>query len=792
MENKRQPPTEPDSKNLNEAREPLPSYFESLNTTKSTPLRRKEDLRQLITSEGPVKTLTEGHRAFLHIDKSTAEKLKRRLPAISPSVQFRGVGKTIKDFYKEPLWLMLDYDDLSEQELARLKPKALNIPYTMVYYRTVSGKGCRILLRYERPEECELTVTELHLIAIEKAMSIYDHLLGKESDKQCKDIVRCCGIAYDPEAYFNWEADVMPILPEEIESFLASQAEQKVRALAKNIKKAADSQPSKTADATCGSPSDSHSDSHRRSNEKKAAAPPTSQEVIEKVKEMAQRWQEQFEPHHHHNHVLRFATFCRNYGATEEDVVEWMNREFGSQYADTERTARWVYGHGEKGTWTMNGKHNKKATLKNIMQWLGTRYELHHNTISNQYQIRSISLDNNNRYLKWTDIDTAVRNSLYISMQIDGIYTSTKNLDIVIRSSFSSDYNPMKEYLSSLPTWDGETDYITELANTVTLKHTTGYRHTPRDFAYAFKKWLVNMVVGWLCQDETNQAIMVFVGKGGIFKTTFFDHLLPPSLRKYFANDSTGDYKSKDFLQMCSSKALVCLDELTIVQGKNQSSFKSNITKRSISMRIPYAEWDCLLQNNAGFCATSNELHIIPDSENRRYLMWYIDRIQSPIDYPFNYEGIYSQALALAREVKARKKAKEESPEQEGELKGWVYWFTAEDNEAIQRHNEYFRINNYIVERIKKFYKVPGRDTAPEYTKFVTASDVIERICTNPIFRQTMSNKDISKVMDELGFTKVHRHFGTCWIVIELRNDQIENNSKMDGTENLPPDEMPF
>ena len=217
MENKRQPPTEPDSKNLNEAREPLPSYFESLNTTKSTPLRRKEDLRQLITSEGPVKTLTEGHRAFLHIDKSTAEKLKRKLPAITPSVQFTGVGKTIKDFYKEPLWLMLDYDDLSEQELARLKPKALKIPYTMVYYRTVSGKGCRILLRYERPEECELTVTELHLIAIEKAMRIYDHLLGKESDKQCKDIVRCCGIAYDPEAYFNWEADVMPILPEEIE-----------------------------------------------------------------------------------------------------------------------------------------------------------------------------------------------------------------------------------------------------------------------------------------------------------------------------------------------------------------------------------------------------------------------------------------------------------------------------------------------------------------------------------------------------------------------------------------------
>ena len=42
---------------------------------------------------------------------------------------------------------------------------------------------------------------------------------------------------------------------------------------------------------------------------------------------------------------------------------------------------------------------------------------------------------------------------------------------------------------------------------------------------------------------------------------------------------------------------------------------------------IPYAEWDCILQNNAGFCATSNEVHIIDDEENRRFLIWRIEKI---------------------------------------------------------------------------------------------------------------------------------------------------------------------
>lgn len=60
-----------------------------------------------------------------------------------------------------------------------------------------------------RPEGCNLTATELHQVAIRKAMSMYDKLLGISSDKQCQDMVRSCGLAYD-QAYFNWNAEVLP------------------------------------------------------------------------------------------------------------------------------------------------------------------------------------------------------------------------------------------------------------------------------------------------------------------------------------------------------------------------------------------------------------------------------------------------------------------------------------------------------------------------------------------------------------------------------------------------------
>lgn len=101
-----------------------------------------------------------------------------------------------------------------------LRQTARNFPFTMIFYITVSGKGFRILLRYMRPEGCNLTATELHLLAIRKAMELYDKLLGISSDKQCQDMVRSCGLAYDPEAYFNWNAEVLPITrEEEVENF---------------------------------------------------------------------------------------------------------------------------------------------------------------------------------------------------------------------------------------------------------------------------------------------------------------------------------------------------------------------------------------------------------------------------------------------------------------------------------------------------------------------------------------------------------------------------------------------
>ena len=120
----------------------------------------------------------------------------------------------------------------------------------------------------------------------------------------------------------------------------------------------------------------------------------------------------------------------------------------------------------------------------------------------------------------------------------------------------------------------------------VHVKHYEGYYHSQEDFVYAFKKWLVAMTAGWFTNHIVNHTVLVLVGKGGIFKTTLLEHLLPPQLSSYFTNDSSSDYRSKDFQEMGASKALVNLDEFEFPEGKNLSAFKSMITKQEFTFYL--------------------------------------------------------------------------------------------------------------------------------------------------------------------------------------------------------------
>ncbi len=737
----------------------MPSVFPSIDSKQSRPLASRQELEDLILRNTSVAGITEAYRKTLAVSKELADgKVKPMSPAVCFAAQLDGRGRLLENVVGEVGCLALDYDHVAPDAMQPLFDRIKLAAYTIAAYRTVSGRGFRIVISYLRPEGCELSYVELHQAMLQKAMAFFDNLLGIKADRQCVDFLRLSGLAHDEQAYFNWDAEPLTLTDKELAKVSAG-------LLRKKTAKKATASRSKSAKGGVGKAA------------KLSAEPPTMAEAAKHVLGLLESWGFVFEPHRHNEYVLHFGSICNRYGIDFKDVVDYADAHFSNDYPDTASVLRSCYKKTERfGTWHFfrDGESFRGQTsVRYIKQWLAMRYQIQRNMVTGRHEITS-RLADKPKYLRWVNIDDDILNSLWVEMEEGGMSVNMQKLVSIIHSDFARKCDPLEDYLRSLPLWDGKRDFIGELADRIHIVPQEGYHHDQETFRKYFRKWMVAMVVGWVTPSVVNQMMLILVGKGGIYKSTFFNYLLPPQLRDYYLNESAAVYTDKDFMEAFSCKILMCLDEFDTTFGKNLNAFKSNMTKLHFSIRRPYDRFRSDLDHRASVAGTTNNQQIITDLENRRYSPWIVDSIVSPIDVPLDYVGFYSQAVALGREVTERKKRGED---------GWVYWLTPEDIVEMQRHNSLFMVPNYAEEQIKRFYRVPKPDTQPQFIKFRYTAEIVERIFTNPAMRKNFEHQNVGSIMARLGFPKAHRRKGNGWFVIEIEGADQNRLSSFNGDE---------
>ena len=585
-------------------------------------------------------------------------------------------------------------------------------------------------------------------------MDYFSILLGVPADEKCCDITRMCGLAHDPTAYFCWNSKPFELESKDIKRlyFKKSMAEKYER----------------------------RSNRRRKPSQKMVSLAkhiPTIDEAAPAIEKLMETWGKAFEPSRHNDYVYNFGLTCLKYDIDQKEATDYADQHFSAQYPKTVSVMNQAYKHQEqRGTWQFMRKgesYGKKPSMKMLKQWLSMRYEFHRNEVTGYYEVCSRDVLKG-KFHSWTRMDDNIENSLWIEMEEDGLQTQQPRLHSLINSDFSEKYNPLLDYLTALPEWDGKTDYIQMLADRIHIADTDGAHHTQEDFRYFFKKWFVAMVVTWVTDTVVGQTILIFVGKGGLFKTTFFDKLLPKILHDYFINESTASYTDKDFMEAMASKALMCLDEFETAFGKNLSAFKSCVTKLFFSIRRPYDKYRTELPHRAAMCGTSNSVQIISEEENRRYAPWLIESIDSPIDHPIDYQHVYAQAVALGKEVMERQRKHED---------GWVFWLTTEDIEVMREHNKMFMISNYMEDQILRYYRVPGKDVEARYIKFRYSSEILERIGGCPALSRYIYQQNLASTLLRLGFERKRRSKGMGWFVIEKEVGEMNTDAIVSPSE---------
>jgi hypothetical protein len=134
---------------------------------------------------------------FASNEPAKADRLKRQLPAFTPSATFKNGRKAeLLDQYSG--FVHLDFDKLSTNDLLNAFATITQIPFTYACFRSPSGKGLKVFVEVNSgPDE--------HEYAYKKVQAYYEKVLGILCDPKCKDITRLCFVSDDPDVFINVE-----------------------------------------------------------------------------------------------------------------------------------------------------------------------------------------------------------------------------------------------------------------------------------------------------------------------------------------------------------------------------------------------------------------------------------------------------------------------------------------------------------------------------------------------------------------------------------------------------------
>ena len=277
-----------------------------------------------------------------------------------------------------------------------------------------------------------------------------------------------------------------------------------------------------------------------------------------------------------------------------------------------------------------------------------------------------------------------------------------------------------------------------------------------------FKKWFVAMVASWMKDEVVNHQVLVLIGRQGIYKTTWLEHLIPPHLRAYACKLANSNDLNKDERLRIAEFGLISLDEIDSMNNRELNQLKSVITATDVNERAAYAYTKERRVRLASFCASGNRRDFLTDiTGNRRWLPFEVEEIQNPFYTLLPYERMYAQAWALAQDPL------------------FSYWFDLDEIEVLEQHNQHFRDESNEEQLLPILFDVPAEGRG----EFMTTAQISERLVSYGNIKKPMALGRLGVLMGSMGYRSVTRGNRQArlrgWIVYQRDTEEIAANKKL-------------
>ena len=600
--------------------------------------------------------------------------------------------------------ILLDIDDLSEDRLDGVRKKINENPNTLASFLTPKGHGFKVFvflkteyairLRKRLAEKLEETgkvefalLEKHHLEMYNECKRYYEELLEVKVDASGKDISRGFFTSYDNKAYLNEE--LMKEVDETVTNIVLPEESTEKKKGKKEKREKAEKEKRKTE-----------------------VEPWERMEFNKAV--LAVKRISKFEEGNRDNFLFTLGNKCYAKGLDEEVAVRLTREKFGQQGMDVDTPLHNAYTYTDKTQKAAEKKEEKTDTINQVIDFLKTHYDIRRNVILDRLEY----LDFNEKEEIWKGKFRPMRarnyNSIFLQLQLAGIKCYRNFLQAVIDSSYAREFNPFMDYIGKLKPWDGVTDYIGQLADTVQAEDQEFWRKS-------FRRWFVGMLAGALQEEAVNHLVIILYSEQGKGKSTWIRRLLPPEWREYYRNGMV-EPGNKDHQILLSTHLIISMEEFEGVKPGDVAGLKRTITQESVTERKAYDTQAYNYVRHASFIASTNNRQCLQDiGGNRRFLP---SAIKS-LDYrtPVNYEGIYAQAYALLKE-------------------GYKYWYEGEEIEELNRHNEQHRMKDPVEENLFVYFRKPEEEDM--HVKWMPAAAILSKIA---IFGKIQVNRQTTQTL---------------------------------------------
>lgn len=662
---------------------------------------------------------------------------KRSLPAFTPSGMFEG-GRKLEFLKEYSGCLVIDLDQLDQDQLTFARNKASEIPYTYSCFISPSGHGLKILVKvFSRPV--------FHKQVFEQVKEYYEKQLEFSIDPSGKDITRLCFVSWDEYLYQNPSAAVF---------------QTHINIVEDDIEKIVRQIESRSVDITAN-----------YDNWVKIGFA-----LVDAIGEEGRPFFHrisQFYPGYNIKECDEQYDKCLKSKSTGITIstLYYFARDSGFEISNLRTVPKAAIKPIDPISTTpdpvpgniTDESHLRKKKRKNqidtIEAYLSSHYQLRYNTVTSKLEIRKLYPNADQRTCHCEDglrpseatslqpseatsfrpLTDYQENSIFRELLKNNLKCSAALLRSILYSDFSKFFDPFRDYYLHLPLWDGQTDYIQQMAETVNT--------TSQDlWCKCFKKWLVAAVASVLDNKTVNHTAIILSGSQGIGKTTWMLNLCPPELNDYIFS-GTINPNNKDTLIHLAECMFINMDELENMNRSEIGAFKEIITKSAIRMRRAYGHHIEAFTRRASFMGSVNSSQFLTDSTgSRRFLCFEILAIN--YKHSIDLQMVYSQAYDLFQQ-------------------GFKFYFDKDEIEAITQSNEQFQINTAEEELLLTYFQ---KVQLSEATNFLSAAQILNRITERAHVNIAISPGAVirlGKALKKFGFEKRKSNGIFLWAISE-------------------------